>query len=606
MKRNAIKRLCSVALAGGMALSMTACGGDTGSSTPASSAPAASSESKAAETSSEASSEASGDTTAEVAVDTNTITDGNYGGLQPLSDRDDPVEFTMFIRDPGQAPADSNPVIKKIQELTGVTIKYEFLVGDQDQKIGTMIAGQDYPDIIFAGADGMKFQDAGAEIPLEDLIPQYGNLQKLYQGVTKYMQHPDGHIYNLEMYDTFAGNGFSDPPQKFECPMGFFIQKDVLKEAGYPVVKTVDQYFEIIDSYLAAHPEIDGVKTTGFEILCDGWRNWPLVNPVQNLMGAGNDGALWVDQSTYVASTFHTNDISHDYYKKLNEEFHKGTINADTFTESYNDYIAKLTTGSVLAFYDQDWNFSNAQNLLVNDGKPERTYVAVPLVEDGYTDWYNDITSGIPTGANGVGISINCKNPERLLRFYDWMLQREVQDYLQWGEEGVDWNYNEDKTDKILTAERRTINNDTDRKRDETGQTLWNYCPQVQGLWKSDGMPCGPGNSAAEYKAKQSQYDQDFLSAYGYEYPAEMFSPAKPRAAYYPVWGMNMEDGSPAALAKEKIDNLTVKWFAQLIISKDDNEYESNWKAFCDEYNKINLSDYVDEVNRQIKEKMAQ
>ena len=43
---------------------------------------------------------------------------------------------------------------------------------------------------------------------------------------------------------------------------------------------------------MAKYPEIDGIKTTGFEILADGWRNWALLNPVQNLLGAGNDGGF--------------------------------------------------------------------------------------------------------------------------------------------------------------------------------------------------------------------------------------------------------------------------------------------------------------------------
>ena len=49
-----------------------------------------------------------------------------YGGLTPMEDADDPITYTIFVRDPGVAPADDNPVIKKIQELTGVTLKFEY------------------------------------------------------------------------------------------------------------------------------------------------------------------------------------------------------------------------------------------------------------------------------------------------------------------------------------------------------------------------------------------------------------------------------------------------------------------------------------------------
>ena len=117
-------------------------------------------------------------------------------------------------------------------------------------------------------------------------------------------------------------------------------------------------------------------------------------------------------------------------------------------------------------------------NLLKADGKYDRTYVALPITNPGVKDGYLDQSNGIPTGTNGIGITINCENPDRLLRFFDWMLQREVQDYLQWGEEGTDWVYNEDGTGRLLTDERRAINYDTALKRDQTGFPLWNYCPK--------------------------------------------------------------------------------------------------------------------------------
>ena len=39
--------------------------------------------------------------------------------------------------------------------------------------------------------------------------------------------------------------------------MGFWIQKDVLIWANYPDIRTLEQYFDLISDYLAAHPETD-------------------------------------------------------------------------------------------------------------------------------------------------------------------------------------------------------------------------------------------------------------------------------------------------------------------------------------------------------------
>jgi len=574
-----MKKLCAILLTAGMVLSAVGCG--------------------STKTDSTADTKSDGNATAK----TEGVTDGNYGGLVAMEDANDPITYTVFVRDPGVVPAESNPVIKKIQELTGVTLKFEFLVGDLDQKLGVMIAGGDYPDVIFAGDAAPKLMDAGAFIPLEDEIPKYGNLNALYSQTMNYLTQADGHVYNMEIYGTPL-NDVTEPAPPFECGLGFYVQKAVLAEAGYPEIRTVDEYFKIIEDYMAKYPEIDGVKTTGFEILADGWRNWALLNPAQNLLGAGNDGAIFVDPQTFETSFFQISDTAYEYYKKLNEEYHKGVISAETFTQNYDQYISKITTGTVLGFYDQNWNFGSAQDLLKADGKFDRTYVSVPVTNPGVKDGYLEVSNGIPTGTNGVGITVNCKNPERLLRFYDWLLQREVQDYLQWGEEGTDW-YCTDDGGKALTDERRAVVYDTARKRDETGFTLWNYCPKWQGIYKADGMPCGTGESADEYLAAQSDYDKEFLEGYDMKYPAEMFSDPIVRPNYYPVWAMPLEDGSAAAVANTKITDVTMKFFPRLILAADEAEYDSIWNDFLGEFNAIDLDSYQAEIDRQIAEKMA-
>lgn len=600
-----MKKLCAILLASSMVLSLAACGSSGNDSQPEQDTTQSEAEKPSDDAKPETDNAADGtsDDAAGNAADENVSDENIYGGLVPMEDADDPVTYTFFVRDPGVVPSDDNPVLKKITELTGVTIKFEFLVGDLDQKLGVMIAGGDYPDAIFAGDAGMKLRDAGAFIPLEEEIPKYPNLNALYGDVMKYLTQPDGHVYDMELYGPFQGKVTEVSPT-FECGLGFYIQKAVLEEAGYPEIRTIDDYFKIIEDYKEKHPEIDGVKTTGFEILADGWRNWALLNPVQNLLGAGNDGAMFVNQDTLETSFFQISDDAHEFYLKLNEEYQKGIIEAETFTQNYDQYISKITTGAVLGFYDQNWNFQSAQDLLKADGKFERTYVAVPVTNPGVQDGYLDKSNGIPSGTNGLGITVNCENPERLLRFFDWLLQREVQDYLQWGEEGVDWNYT-DEGGKILTDERRAIVRDTARKRDETGFTLWNYCPKWQGTYTSDGMPCGTDNSPDEYLASQSDYDKGFLNGYGIKYPAEMFSEPVVRAAYYPVWALPLEDGSPAAVANTKVTDVTMKFYPRLILAKDEAEYETIWADFLKEFNAIDLDSLQTEIDRQIAEKMA-
>jgi len=522
-------------------------------------------------------------------------------GLPMLADRNNPITFKVFLGSPGQAPAKDNPVIKKITELTGVTIDFEFLVGDLSQKVGVMIAGGDYPDAINVD-DAQKFIEAGAYIPLDDKLPNYPNLNDLYLPFKEDLTAKYGKTYILELYNVYTPE--LAPPIFDNGGAGFFMQKDVIAESGYKVPRTLDDYFGMIEAYAAKHPTVDGVKTRGFEILCDGWRDFCLRNPAQHLLGDGNNGDATVDYKTNTAYFYQITDTAKNYYKKLNEEYHKGIIIPDTFTQSYDQYLSRISSGAVLGMFDQRWNFADGENALKADEKWNRTYVSLPITNPGVKDGYLDAPNGHITGINGIGITIKCKDPDRLLEFYDYLLQREVQDYLQWGVEGKDW-VKAGENDKVLTAERRALNYDTAKARDLTGVTLWNYSPKRQGRYP-DGAPCGPGDSVAEYKASQSDYDKGFLKALKIDYPAQLLSEPVKRPAYYPIWAMPIEEGKGAAgAAQTAMIDVCRKYYPKLIMC-DPGEYDSLWNEFVSAFNAANPQPYLDEINKYIKEKLGQ
>ena len=114
----------------------------------------------------------------------------------------EPITFTMFVAGPGEAPPASNKIVKKIQEITGVTIEYEFLVGDMEQKVGIMIASGDYPDLIGAGQARGRFLNAGSFVALDDQLPKYPNLWKHYEPFQKRLRDvsEDCKIYILDIW----------------------------------------------------------------------------------------------------------------------------------------------------------------------------------------------------------------------------------------------------------------------------------------------------------------------------------------------------------------------------------------------------------------------
>lgn len=105
--------------------------------------------------------------------------------------------------DSGTIDLSETRIGKLIKEYTGVTLEYEAVVGgDIESKVGVMIASGEYPDIIWGGDNHQKFIEAGAAVPMDDLIEEYGvNTKKAYDEKTlKKHRLEDGHIYFLSPY----------------------------------------------------------------------------------------------------------------------------------------------------------------------------------------------------------------------------------------------------------------------------------------------------------------------------------------------------------------------------------------------------------------------
>lgn len=525
--------------------------------------------------------------------DSGTASNSSTAAKDPAQD---PIEISFFISDPGQAPTPDNKIYKLIKEKLGVTCKFEFLVGDKDQKIGVMVAGGDYPDVVFVDTfSNPKFTGAGALIPLEDLIAKNApNLQKHYEPYkNKVKDSSDGHFYVMPdygvFYNEFKANIWQGP--------AFWIQKAVLAEFGYPEVKTLDQYFDLIEKYQAKYPTIDGQKTIGFEILSEGWRDFCLKNPPEHLIGHPNDGQVVVDPDTNVAEFFWDKDYAKTYYKKLNDMYNKGLVDPETFTLNYDQYMAKLSSGRVLGTFDQFWNFSNADLTLKQQNKIERTWAPCAItLDESIKPYYQD--RSVLNVNTGFAITTSCKNPERVIKFFDTLVTEEWQKILGWGIEGEDYSVNENG-EFVRTPQQRKNYDDQSWRLANMAYTLWYYAPKMEGSF-SDGNACTPGFQAKEFYAALDDYDKNFLKQYGHENWSQFLNDPPENRLTYPAWGIDLVDGSPASMANTKIGEVGTKYLPKAIFAKP-GQFDKVWEEYVTELHKCDIKAYLDRINDQLK-----
>ena len=203
-------------------------------------------------------------------------------------------EFTAFFAVPGTEINDDNEIQEKIAEITGAKCKETWLTGQTaEEAVGTMIAGGEYPDFIDGGDAMEQLYEAGALVPLDDYIDDYPNIKEYYtEEEWDKLRKDDGHIYWIQQF----GNIYGEEKATTHNDEAFWIQARVLEWAGYPEVKTMDQYFDLIEAYQEANPTMeDGTENIPYTILCDDWRYFCLENAPMFLDGYPNDGCVMVD-----------------------------------------------------------------------------------------------------------------------------------------------------------------------------------------------------------------------------------------------------------------------------------------------------------------------
>ncbi len=520
------------------------------------------------------------------------------------------MDISVFTIQQRQQPPADNKAYKWIEEKFGVTFTWDILVGDKDQKIGVLIASGDLPDMV--EVDSEKFQGAGCLIDLKPLLEKYcPNLKKHYSSVWKKMVYQDSekdangkiiaeHIYSLPNYGVYDGI----PSDTYYNQNGWWIQKAVLKEFGYPKITTVDEYFDLLEKYAKKHPTIDGMPTIPFSIITADWEAFDLWNPPNFLAGYPNDGNGHVTQdpknkNKYIYTDNFADENAKRWFKLANGYFQRGLIDPASFTDNRDQYYAKIAQGRVLGMFIQGWQFmGEPEQALWTAGKDERTYAPLPLTFDkSIKPWYRD--QALPNLQRGYGITVNCgeKKAIQILKFLDEIIKEENQKILYWGFEGEDWQKDAQGRPSRTEAQRLQQKDPNWILHNRALLFTWE-APKMEGT-----MPSGYTNSMDdlpwEYELAAKEIDKEVWKAYGVGSYAELVDKNPPKnAGWYPMWQCNPSpenDGleHDAAVAMTGFETLQRKYLPMMIMGKPADfdktwdEYVKQMKPLTDVYNKF-------------------
>ena len=516
----------------------------------------------------------------------------------------DITEFTAFFAVPGSEINDDNEIQQIIAEKTGVKVKETWLTGQTaEEAIGTLIAGGEYPDFIEGGNGSVQLYEAGALVALDEYIDKYPNIKEFFtEQEWDSLRQDDGHIYWIPQFSNIYG-------EEKECTHNdeaFWIQTRVLKWAGYPEVRTMDEYFDLIESYNEANPTMeDGTANIPYTILCDDWRYFCLENAPQFLDGYPNDGSVIVDPNTKKVIDYNTTETAVKYFKKLNEEYHKGIVDPESFTQTYDEYIAKISSGRVLGMIDQWWDFAyTGYDAIKAAGLDKQgcSYVPLPITIDKSVknQWHN--SGGVVNVATGLAITTSCKDVETALQFVNDLLGQELHDLRFWGVKDVDYKVDENG-EFYKTEEMRTKGSDTAYKASHL--CSYSYFPQWKGTSRDGINAMAPDGQPKEFYDGLKQDVKDCFSAYGVQTYVEMLGTSEAPGPWYPMYTYSgtMTTSTEGGTAWAKMGEIKHQYLPKVVMADD---FEKGWDEYMKVYSDCKPEAFLAEMQTEVDRRIAE
>ncbi|WP_229716818.1 extracellular solute-binding protein [Paenibacillus aceti] len=318
-----------------------------------------------------------------------------------------------------------------ITEDTGVSITY---LGGSDDKLNTMMASGELPDIITVDGSNPFVKDADKfALPLDVLAEKYDPyfLEKSAKPETlKFFTRDDGHIYG---YPNFSNTKSDYEKGGIYANQGFLVRKDIYEQLGKPDMTTPEGFI----SALEAAQKLDAKDELGKAVIPIG------VSPFNE--GSEPNGVFNRTLADFIGVPMLTEDGKYydrytdaDFQKWLKvfvDARQKGLTDRDMITMTKDDKDARVTNGSYFVYFASDLNSETDTLTLWANENPGKEYIAV----NGPSSTTGNKTALPGTSIEGwtqTFITKDCKNPQKAMEFLSYMVSEYGNTVMNYGREG--------------------------------------------------------------------------------------------------------------------------------------------------------------------------
>lgn len=328
---------------------------------------------------------------------------------------------------------DENPAFEEYQKRTGIDIQFIHPApGQEKEQFSLLIASNNLPDILYfpQAYSGGEFQGMrdGMFVDLTDrlptLAPDYYRIIMEDDEFFREISDNEGHITAFHDYKPQG-----DPPAR-----RMILKEDTLSELGVGIPETLDDYETMFDKMLTAGltPYLPIKSINGVEVQFAG-----MFGIYAESTDA--DGLKFSKDGDGTIKLGHIEPEFKEYLSLMNSWYNKGYISKD-FTSVdeqqantlFDTGAVGLVTSAVVASY----NRTQSQGFAV---------VSTPYPRLKKGDKLHYLNEGIWPSINRMettaAITKDCKYVDEAIQFMNYAYTQEGADLLNWGVEGVNWEW---------------------------------------------------------------------------------------------------------------------------------------------------------------------
>ncbi|MEG2669861.1 MAG: ABC transporter substrate-binding protein, partial [Oscillospiraceae bacterium] len=340
---------------------------------------------------------------------------------------------------------------------------------------------------------------------------------------------------------------------------------------------TQDEFIQYLKAFQTKYPTIDGKAGVPMTLWAENWGSF-----------------MGTFKGMYGLKTYTETDgkLSYDFrdpkYKEMlkymNGIFQSGLLDKEWATNKEQLWKQKMASGAVFATAEAYWNTEDANKVLKEKGE-DCIFLPYQVVANGVDPKKTTYSSRNPMGWDVIGITKSNPNPEKTIKFLDFLASDEGQKLIMGGVEGKQYDVVDGK--RVMKPEViEKVTEDFTAYSKETGVRYWTMC--VKNGKAKDGQAFQLSNEYIPNPVK----DFALKSLDGTVWDCSPYEDLTPVG------------GSIDALNYQKISDLSLEYCTKLVNAANDDEFEKLWSSFISEADALGAQKVEEILNQNYQKKM--